>query len=915
MRSRFWMWVAPPLVVGSLALAQKPQTTPHAPTAIFKADCLPCHSATEKEGGLNLEAATLTPAQAKRILERVRGEGGKPQMPPTGKPLPVQKQAALASWEKALSETKHWAYVPVKRPLEPPVEVSGIDSFVKARLVKEKLSFSPQADKTTLIRRVTLDLTGLPPTPQEVDAFLADTRPDAYGKLVDRLLANPHYGERMALPWLDAARYADSNGFQQDGDTFQYVWRDWVVKAFNKNMPFDQFTIEQLAGDLLPNATLDQQIATGFNRCHLLNGEGGAIAEEQRNVILFDRVDVTSTTFLGLTMACAQCHDHKYDPISQRDYYKFFAYFNNVPESGTPSGGGQYRIAEPFVTVGAPEESKRLDGIVVALKAAQAEVKRLEARPQPTSPSVTLAGWHLAASVSAPTFDAAYDTDKTLVELTGGTEHTEWVDGVVQSLPETENTAHYLVRTLTTPGVSSLPLSLGSDDAIKLWVNGKLVLGKKITRGVLADQEKVTVTLTPGANTLVLKIVNGGGAAGFYFKASMPATPELLVARDRVATLTKERDALQASLPRVMVMSDARPRKTTILVRGQYLSPGEEVACGTPAAIAPPAPTPKGYPGGARVSNRLEMAKWLVSRENPLTARVFVNRLWQQFFGIGLVKTSENFGLLGEKPSHPELLDWLSAEFMDSGWDVKHLVRLIFTSQTYKQSSKVSPELRGRDPENRLLARGARFRLPSLILRDVALATSGLLNDKMGGKPVYPYQPKGIWDSLSITKERDFSYPQSTGSDLYRRSLYTFWRRTVGPGNMFDASTRQACKVRASLTSTPLHALTTLNDITWVEASRALAEKLMLESASPDQRLTSAFRRICARRPSARELTILRGSYERTKVAYELEPEQATAFLSMGEHKRNPNLEIAQHAALAQVCLSIFNLDEALTKE
>ncbi|MBB6051183.1 DUF1553 domain-containing protein [Armatimonas rosea] len=903
MRSRLWMWVAPPLVAGSLALAQKPQPAP-TPTTIFKADCLPCHSAAEREGGLNLEG-TLTPAQAKRILERVRGEGGKPQMPPTGKPLPAQKQAALARWEKGLAETRHWAYEPVKRPLEPPVEVSGIDSFVKARLVNEKLGFAPQADKTTLIRRVTLDLTGLPPTPAEVDAFLADTRQDAYARLVDRLLANPHYGERMALPWLDAARYADSNGFQQDGDTFQYVWRDWVVKAFNKNMPFDQFTIEQLAGDLLPRATQDQQIATGFNRCHLLNGEGGAIPEEQRNVIVFDRVDVTATTFLGLTMACAQCHDHKYDPLSQKDYYRFFAYFNNVPESGVPSGGGQYRIAEPFVTVPeSDEQRKKLDQLNKMLDISKMELKGLEAEAKPTAVPVTLSPWKLAASLPAASFDAAFDTLKPLGELTGGAEHPEWADGAVQSLPDGDNTAHYLVRTVTVPQATTLLLSLGSDDAIKLWVNGRQVLSKKITRGALPDQEQVAVTLLPGANILVLKIVNGGGASGFYFKPGAPVSPALAATRERVASLTKERDALQASLPRVMVMSDARPRKTTVLIRGQYLSPGEEVTCGTPTYFPQPV-------GG----NRLELARWLVRRENPLTARVFVNRLWQQFFGIGLVKTSENFGLLGEKPSHPELLDWLAAEFMDSGWDIKHLVRLIVTSQTYKQSSKVSAELRKRDPENRLLARGARFRLPSLILRDLALASSGLLNDKIGGKPVYPYQPKGIWDSLSITKERDFSYPQSTGRDLYRRSLYTFWRRTVGPGNMFDASSRQACKVRASLTSTPLHALTTLNDITWVEASRVLAEKLMLESANPNQRLTSAFRRICARRPSARELDILRSSYERTRVAYELDPEQATAFLSMGESKRNPNLALAEHAALSQVCLSIFNLDEALTKE
>jgi len=887
------------LVLGStmaLAAGQKPASRDMTP--LWKAKCLPCHSASQKQGGLSLEG-TLTQVQAQTILKRVRGEGGKPRMPLSAPALTALQLGQVAAWAETAGGT-HWAYAPLRRPLEPPVDVSGIDSFVLAKLDTNGLRFSPEADRTTLLRRVSLDLVGLPPTPKEVDAFLADTKPGAYERVVDRLLASPHYGERLALPWLDAARYADSNGFQQDGDTFQYVWRDWVVKALNQNMPFDQFTVEQLAGDLLPNATLDQKIATGFNRCHLLNGEGGAIPEEQRNVILFDRVDVTATTWLGVTMACAQCHDHKYDPITQKDYYRFLAYFNNVPESGVPSGGGQYRIADPFVVAPGEDDKARLKELEAQITVAQAAAKA----ETNTAPLPTLSAWSAYGPFTAASFDLAYSTE-TPLEGKASAAHPEWEDGKVQPLEPGDNAALYLVRTIHTEKAQTLVLSLGSDDAIKVWHDSKQVLANKTSRAALPDQERVVLNLHPGDNVLRLKIVNGGGIGGFYFKAS-GVSP----AQAKLDTLTKERDQIQANLPRVMVMSDALPRKTHLLDRGNYLSPTEEVSCGTPAFLATPS-----APNNGGTSNRLDLARWLVSKDNPLTARVQVNRFWQYFFGRGLVKSPENLGIQSEPPSHPELLDWLAAEFQ-SDWNVKRLVKQIVMSRTYRQSSKATPALIARDPENRLLARGARFRVPSLILRDVALASSGLLNDTIGGKPVYPYQPKSIWDSLSITKERDFTYPQSTGKDLYRRSLYTFWRRTVAPGNMFDASSRQACKVRASITSTPLHALTMLNDITWVEAGRVLAERVMKEGgATPEARLSEAFRRVCARRPKPSEVAILRRSYERALAAYKADPKQAVAYLKIGESPRDEKLDPAQHAAYASVCLAIYNLDEALTRE
>ena len=953
---------------------------------VLKAHCYQCHGGDQKQGGLRLDGraqmlqggsggTSVVPGNSAKspLLARLLGHDGKPRMPLGFAPLTEPQIAAIRAWidQGAVwpeqSAKKHWAYVPPKRAPVPTVKTNGwarntIDDFVLARLEKAGVKPSPEIDRITLLRRVTFDLTGLPPTPAEVDAFLADNRPGAYENVLDRLFASPHYGERMAMPWLDAARYADSNGFQQDGDTYQYVWRDWVVKAMNANMPFDQFTIQQIAGDLLPNATVDQKIATGFNRCHLLNGEGGAIAEEQRNVILFDRVDVTATTWLATTLACAQCHNHKYDPITQRDYYSFMAFFNNVPETGTPSGGGQYRIADPAIVVPTDEDTAKIKEIEAKISEAKSEAERIAGSPdlQPaweatallhTAKPPTLDGWQALGPFPAATFDAAYatkfppetDIDLAKTYLDGKLKWTgrpEWADGEVHEL-DGENSAIYLTRTLQAERAVPVTLSFGSDDAIKVWVNGAQVVASKVTRSAMPDQDKAIVTLNAGANRLLVKIVNGGGIGGFYFKVLETGPPAKIVAalktpsasrsaatvkelRDyylanaapapvnealaRVATLQKQLATAKSGLPRVMVMSDDRPRKTHLLLRGNYEMPGEEVKPLTPTSM--PAMPP------ASPANRLGLAQWLVSADNPLTARVQVNRQWQLFFDRGFVKTSENMGTQCEPPTHPELLDWLAVDFRESGWDVKRLQRIIVTSATYRQSSKVTPAMRLRDPENKLLARGARFRLPSMLLRDAALAASGLLNAKLGGKPVYPYQPKGIWDGLAITNERDFTYPQSKGSDLYRRSLYTFWRRTVAPSNMFDGSTRQTCKVRQSTTSTPLHALTTLNDITWVEAGRALAEHVMKEAdTDPDARLAEAFRRVCARRATSDEIRVLRRGLERALTAYRADPKAAEAYLKIGDSPRDTALNAAEHAAYANSCLAIFNLDEAVTRE
>jgi len=734
---------------------------------ILADNCLHCHGvdAAKRQGNLRLDdeasvlaRGTVVPgnAAASPLIARIESTDPRRVMPPpdSHRSLTEAQRRTLARWIDAGAKfDAHWSFVAPVRTATAAAE-NPIDAIVSRRLRSEGLALSPQADRSTLLRRVTLDLTGLPPTPAEIDAFLADTAPGAYERVVDRLLASPRYGEKMALPWLDAARYADSNGFQQDGDTFQWLWRDWLVRELNKDTPFDRLATEMLAGDLLPDATDDTRLATGFNRNHLLNGEGGAIPEENRWVTLFDRVDATATTFLGLTMSCAQCHDHKFDPITQRDYYALLDAFNRVPEDGlAPGAASRIRVAEPTLAYASAEQRARRAALEQAVR------------------------------------DAGE-----------GDEHK----------PAREAAQHALDR--------------------------------------------------------------------YRFD----------------------------EWPRVMVMSDAQPRETHILVRGEYLAPGEKVEFATPAFLPPLAPdAPR---------NRLGLAQWLFSPENPLVARVAVNRAWQVFFGDGLARTPEDFGVQSEVPLYQDLLDTLAVEFRESGWRTKALHRLIVTSAVYRQTSEASAVLYARDPENRLLARAPRFRLPSMVLRDIALASSGLLDASIGGAPVYPYQPDRVWEPLAITKERDFTYPASQGRELYRRSLYTFWRRTIAPANMFDTSQRQSCRVRVPVTNSPLHALVTLNDPTWVEAARVLAEQVSRERATPEARLAAAFERVVGRAPGAVERELLARMFARQHERYARDGAAAIALLSVGATPRDESFDPAEQAALASACLAILNLDEALTR-
>jgi Protein of unknown function (DUF1553)/Protein of unknown function (DUF1549)/Planctomycete cytochrome C len=799
---------------------------------IIKAHCIQCHGEKNPAGRLSLatftstmkggvSGAALVKSQSAKsqFLHRIEGKDGKPRMPMGFGPLSAKDTQTIKDWidqgcpEGATTTRKHWAYLTPTKPIVPrsnsPWIKNPIDNFVLAGLQRSKLKPSPEAERTTLIRRLTIDLTGLTPTPSEVDAYIADRSPTAYEKVVDRLLASPHFGEKLALPWLDAARYADSNGFQMDGDTYQYIWRDWVVKAFNDNMPFDEFTTKQLAGDLLPNPTQDDIVATAFNRNHMLNNEGGAIPEEQRNVGLFDRVDTTSTTWLGLTMTCTRCHDHKYDPLTQKDYFSMMAFFNNVPETGVPSDNdGKHFIAKPWIYAGTKPQLTDMNRLEEELKLENAKIK---------------------------------------------------------------------------PG--------DEDDAGQLFWEKDAKTGNEELDDILAIDR--TKRNQDQKNKVREAFFNQG------------LRPDVKARRDYRIVLSNKLNQLKADIPRVMVMSDALPRKTHIFDRGNYMTPSKEVAPETPESLPKSSELPK---------NRLDLAKWMVSPQNPLTTRVQVNRIWQMLFGKGLVRTPENYGLQGEPPTHPELLDWLAVDFRENKWNLKRLIKLIVTSSTYRQSSRTTRALTQLDPDNRLLARGARFRMPSMILRDQALATSGLLNSSIGGKPVYPYQPKGIWDGLNISEARNFEYPQSKGTDLYRRSIYSFWRRTVAPGDMFDSSSRQICTVRPSQTSTPLHALTTLN-VTWVESARALAQRVMKSQQTTEGQLKEAFRIVCARRPNVGELKVLLQSYKRSLDSFTKAPKNATEFLSQGESPRDLKLDPAKHAAMASVCLAIVNLDEALTRE
>ncbi len=980
---------------------------------ILADNCFACHGPDEKtrKAKLRLDtkegmfsAKTVVPGKAaeSELMVRIMAHDGAELMPPakSGKKLSAAQIATLKTWiDQGAIWSSHWAFTAPVRPAvpeirNPKVEIRNpIDAFVAERLIREKLTQSPPADKATLIRRLSLDLTGLPPTPEEVAAFLKDDSPDAYEKVVNRLLESPHYGERMAMSWLDGARYADSNGYQADFERFMWRWRDWVIDAFNSNMPYDQFTIEQIAGDMLPNATVNQKLATGFNRNHRINTEGGIIAEEWRIETVVDRVDTTGSVWLGLTLGCCRCHDHKYDPITQREFYQLFSYFNNVPESGV--GAEQAVNHPPLVRAPRPQDEVKLKELKAAIDTATVKAKDAEKELLPK-----LATWEKTVDVKklGPSWVSPKPTEATAakakldvmpdnsIHATGPNGDSETYTVTVPTDAKELSAVRFevfpddklpakgpgrsangnFVLTDVRVAVDGKPVTLATatasfnqaNYAVAAAIDADPVTGWAIHPKVGQAQDavfafekslkldspaKVTVTLVfgshfaghqPGRFRVSLTdaksphergTLPGGVAAALatptekrtpqqaqelmnYFRqhhagAATDADRELAAANKALAEFEK-------SFPTAMVMDEMpTPRDAFILLRGQYDKKGDKVSAALPVALPP---LPKNAP-----NNRLGFAQWVASGGNPLTARVAANRFWEQLFGAGLVRSTENLGIQGDPPTHPELLDWLATEFVHLKWDIKAIQKTIVMSATYRQSSRITPELLAHDPENRLLARQTRFRLPAELVRDNALAASGLLTRKVGGPSVRPYMPAGVWDETNFYGNLR-NYKHDVGDNLYRRSLYTIWKRTAAPPSMllFDAPGREVCSVRRGRTNTPLQALALMNEVTFVEASRVLATKAIKDGGkSPEERITLAFHLTISRSPSDAELKVLVAGVTKRLAAFKANPDAAKKLLSPGDTKPDVSIDPTELAAYTVTASVILNLDETITRE
>lgn len=1125
---------------------------------ILSENCLACHGPdkNKRKAGLRLDLeesakgkldsghVAVVPGKAgeSRLIHALTTSDDDDRMPPakSGKKLTEAQIELLKRWiSEGAAYERHWAYIPPVRSELPFVREKDwprdeLDHFILARLEKENLKPSEPAPKSTLLRRVTADLTGLPPTIEEVDAFLADNSTNAYEKVVDRLLASQAYGERMAQHWLDLARYADSDGYHADVPRSMWQYRDYVINAFNKNLPFDQFTVEQLAGDMLPNPSLDQRVATAFNRNGMSSTEGGADPDEYMAKYVTDRVNTTATVWLGTSMACAECHDHKYDPFTQREYYQLFDFFNRIPEKGLDSdpappfvkvpsaeqqaemdrlmsereattsrrdellktrdekldtaqvaweGGLRSKLSDPWkplapvsarsdrgATLGIQADNSILasganpekdihevtfrtsSGSITALKldalnsrgngnivltGFEAEIEPVDKADVSLTP-VKLSAWKIlgpfAAASGKEGFEKKFINEEKPDFTLDWSERTDFKDGQVNMLKPMVG-ATYLHRTIQAEVARPLLVSLGSDDGLQVWLNGGRVFARDISRGVAANQDRAVLRLNAGKNDLLLKINDGGGDHGFYFEAlnsgtipirfaaaaadyqqkdfsisgalddnaetgwaidgykeemrkprmavfapaepfgyaggtivrvrlkfeskfgqhvighwrisaredslgefaALPETsrnallgaaspeksvvlkeyyreehlPGLKEANQKLASLEKARGELDKQIPTIRVMQDMEKpdRVTKILVRGDYRNKGEEVKAEVPNALPPLA---KDAP-----RNRLTFARWLVDPQHPLTARVAVNRYWAQYFGTGLVKTGNEFGSQGEAPTHPELLDWLAREFVDTGWNIKAMQKRIVMSATYRQSSRATSELLARDPQNRLLARGPRFRMPAEVIRDNALSYAGLLDRKRkpGGPSVRPYQPPGLWEAMMFGGNK---YEVGKGDELYRRSVYTLWKRTV-PYPMFktfDAPDRAICTVQRSMTCTPLQAFVTLNEQSFVEAARVFAQRILQEGgADPESKLRFAIKTVLAREPNSREVVALIKVLDEMRLEYAQNTAAADELTTVGSAKRTDGLDTVQLAAWTTVANILFNLDETLTKE
>jgi uncharacterized protein DUF1553/uncharacterized protein DUF1549/concanavalin A-like lectin/glucanase superfamily protein/cytochrome c len=1059
----------------------------HGPDAPNKKIKLRLDSEAAAKGDLGKGRRAIVPADPERseVVRRITASDELMRMPPaySGHKLTQTEIDLIIEWIKqgALWQ-KHWSFIPPIKPELPQVKnrswpKNEIDYFVLERLEREGLEPSPEADRAALIRRLSFDLTGLPPSLEEIDDFINDQSADAYEKVVDRLLSSPRYGERMAFRWLDAARYADTNGYQIDGNRDAWRWRDWVIESFNRNMPFDQFVIEQLAGDLLPNATLDQKIATAFNRNHRINAEGGIVPEEYRIEYVVDRVDTTSTVFMGLTMGCARCHNHKYDPFTQKEYYQLSAYFNSIDEDGHSFDQGN---SPPWIAAPTQDQQRKLSQLSQEIGQTEDQIDLLSKKS-----AAMQRRWEqsLISSARGRSEQHWFPQDKLLVHLpldgTGkpvfnksdrphhgqsdkrseASQKTEigfkegaprfvsapagqgvafdgklFFDGGMHAdfrykstsqdfrerftiaawvYPESEQSGSIVTKVSDNPAdtENNIPRAEGygvyflngkinfnmvfrwGEDTLRVETEKALPLKQwrhvaVVFDGSKAWEDRIRIYIDGrpeklkfnqrnfflffGNSRETLKIGAGGGPQ-FRFKGALdevliysraldaddiavlscaeslekiaaipPAkrtriqalniqhafvsqagSVELKEAYERLIDLKQQRLNFEDTIPTLMVMEELpEPRPTFLLKRGAYDAPGERVGRGVPSGLPS---MPSSFP-----NNRLGFARWLVSPDHPLTSRVAVNRFWQMLFGTGLVKTGEDFGLQGELPLHPELLDWLAVEFMSGGagepaesspspslsWNVKALLKTIVMSAAYRQGSVISEELQQRDPDNRLFARGPRFRLSAEMIRDQALSVSNLLIEKLYGPSVKPYQPDGLYKDMAFSGLT--GYERDKGEGLWRRSLYTFWKRTVLSPNMqvFDASAREFCTVRDIRTNTPLQSLNLMNDVTYIEASRMLAQRMLLEGGdTPRARISWAFRLATSRQPKDREVDILQRNLDKQMALFARNPQQAVRLLSVGEMKNDRKLNANELAAYAATASLILNLDEVITKQ
>jgi hypothetical protein len=859
--------------------------------------------------------------------------------------------AAAASAQGGGASAPHWAYRPIVRPQPPAVADWGngpLDALVLAAMSAQGLDPAAPAAPATWLRRVTLDLTGLPPTQAELQAFVAGDSAEARSRVVDRLLTSPAFAERWAQWWLDLARYADSQGYEKD-DLRRTMWRyrDWVIDAFARDLPFDRFTIEQLAGDLLPGAGDEQRLATAFHRQTMTNTEGGTDDEEFRVAAVVDRVDTTMSVWMGSTLGCAQCHDHKYDPFSQREFFQLFAFFDQTEDHDQPDDEPKLRVptavqraAQKAIELELSELRAKLvaDDAAVAAWAAtlRAQQRAFAAAAPQRSP------WRVLGPIAGESFRHAHATafapERDGVRLDAEQDGQRWReesafdDGRVHTW-RGDHSAVYLQRTIKAAGPAQVTLSLGGDDAIKAWWNGVEIASKEVHGAAAADQVVVEVTLLAGDNTLLLKVTNGGGPGGFFFdlrplavgdelarvlaqapdalgdlertllrREFLARSPEFAAVRARIAAAERDLEAqLGPAVPVLRELPADRRRTTRIHRRGSFLDQGDAVTPGTPAVWPPfPADAPR---------DRLGLARWLTAADNPLTARVLANRVWSELFGQGLVTTLEDFGTQGERPSHPELLDWLAAEFRDRGWSLRSLLRTIVLSATYGQSSVQTAAQRERDPQNRWLARGPSVRLSAEILRDQALAVAGLLAPRVGGPSVMPPQPDGVWMQI-YSGER---WVAAEGEDRHRRSLYTFWRRTSPHPAMlvFDAQSREACVLRRQRTNTPLQALVLWNDPQFHEPAKALAARLVAGAGGSDDRdrIDWLWRQCLQRAPVASERDRLLALLADERRQFAADPARAQAMVGGTDATA-----AVEQAALVVVVAVVMALDEFVSK-